>query len=101
MKKKLPRLKTDKAAENFVAKADLTKYDLSEMRILQFEFAPKSSRVNMRIPTELLDAVKAAATRRGIPYQRFIRQAVESAVANRAAKDPKQKRTRRDSRTAR
>ena len=42
MKKKLPVLKTDKEAEAFVATADLTQYDLSDMRPLQYEFQPKA-----------------------------------------------------------
>jgi predicted DNA binding CopG/RHH family protein len=81
MKKKLPKLRTDREAEDFVAKSDLTQYDLSGMRAAQFEFAPKAARVNMRLPEELLDAVKTTAARRGVPYQRFIRQALENAVA--------------------
>jgi predicted DNA binding CopG/RHH family protein len=80
MKKKLPELKTDKEAEEFVAQSDLTEYDLSAMRLLRFEFQPKSERVNMRLPKPLLDAVKASAAKAGIPYQRFIRQALETAV---------------------
>ena len=79
--KKLPRLRTDKAAEDFVANADLTEYDLSGMRMVRFEFEPKTERVNMRLPRTLLDAVKARAAKQGIPYQRYIRQALESAVA--------------------
>jgi len=47
---------------------------------LQLEFAPKEARVNMRLPGELLEAVKAAAQRQGVPYQRFIRQALERAL---------------------
>ena len=78
--KKLPRLRTDKAAEDFVANADLTEYDLSEMRMMRFEFEPKTERVNIRLPRTLLDAVKARAAKQGIPYQRYIRQALESAV---------------------
>jgi hypothetical protein len=42
MKKKLPVLKTDKEAEAFVATTDLSQYDLSDMRPLQYEFAPKA-----------------------------------------------------------
>jgi len=79
--KKLPKLRTDKAAEDFVAKSDLTDYDLSDMRVVRFEFEPKTERVNMRLPRTLLDAVKARAAKQGIPYQRYIRQALESAVA--------------------
>jgi predicted DNA binding CopG/RHH family protein len=83
MKKKLPRFKSDKAAEDFVARADLTDYDLSEMRTMRFEFQPKTERVNMRLPKELLTAVKASAAREGMPYQRFIRHALETAVQHR------------------
>ena len=75
MKAKLPKLRTDREAEAFVAKADL-----SEMRPVRFEFQPKDERVNMRLPRPLLDAVKATAARAGMPYQRFIRQALEEAV---------------------
>ena len=80
MKKKLPELKSDKEAEEFVANSDLTEYDLSGMRMVRFEFQPKSERVNMRLPRPLLDAVKATAAKAGVPYQRFIRQALENAV---------------------
>jgi len=80
MKKKLPTLKSDKEAEEFVASSDLTEYDLSGMRMVRFEFQPKSERVNMRLPRPLLDAVKAKAAKAGVPYQRFIRQALEDAV---------------------
>ncbi|HWM30400.1 MAG TPA: CopG family antitoxin [Methyloceanibacter sp.] len=80
MKKKLPRLKSDAEAEAFVDKVDLTKFDLSAMRELRFEFGPKTERVNMRLPKPLLDAVKAHAARQQIPYQRFIRAVLERAV---------------------
>jgi predicted DNA binding CopG/RHH family protein len=85
MKKKLPKLSSDKEAEAFVAKSDLTDYDLSGMRMVRFEFQPKSERVNMRLPRPLLDAVKAAAAKAGVPYQRLIRQALENAVQPRKA----------------
>ena len=75
MKAKLPKLRTDQEAEDFVAKADLT-----EMRPVRFEFQPKDERGNMRLPRPLLDAVKATAARAGMPYQRFIRQVLEEAV---------------------
>lgn len=80
MKKPLPPLATDEEAEDFVATADLTEYDLSGMRTVRFEFQPKTERVNMRLPRPLLDAVKATAAKAGMPYQRFIRQALETAV---------------------
>jgi len=49
------------------------------MRLVRFEFQPKTERVKMRLPKPLLDAVKAAA-KAGIPYQRFIRQTLEATV---------------------
>ena len=85
MKKKLPLLKSDKAAEEFVEQADLTEYNLSRMRPIRFEFQPKSERVNMRLPRQLLEAVRASAAKAGVPYQRFIRQALEDAVQRRSA----------------
>ena len=80
MKKNLPKLRSDKEAETFVANSDPTSYGLSDMRMVRFEFQPKSERVNMRLPRSLLDAVKATAAKAGVPYQRFIRQALENAV---------------------
>jgi predicted DNA binding CopG/RHH family protein len=79
-RKKLPSPRTDRAAAAFVDRADLTRYDLTGLRPVHFEFAPKSARLNMRLPDELLAALKDAAADRGIPYQRFIRQALERAL---------------------
>ena len=81
MKKKLPKLSSNKAAEDFVATADLTRYDLSEMVPVRFEFKPKTERVNMRLSKGLLDSVKKRAAKKGVSYQRFIRLALERAVA--------------------
>lgn len=78
--RKLPTLKTDRQAARFVDQSDLTQFDLSSLRPTRFEFAPKEARINMRVPGQLLDAVKVAAKRRGVPYQRFIRQALEEAL---------------------
>lgn len=78
--KKLPVLKTDEAAEHFVATADLSEYDLSGMVPARFEFKPKTERVNMRLSKGLLDSVKAHAAREGVSYQRFIRETLEHAV---------------------
>jgi predicted DNA binding CopG/RHH family protein len=73
-------VKTDEEAERFVETADLTEYDLSQFKPVRFEFEKKAARVNMRLPEPLLEAVKARAKARGIPYQRFIREALEQAV---------------------
>ena len=79
--KKLSASDNDEAAEKFIAAADLTQYDLSGMVPVQFEFKPKTERVNMRLSKDLLKSVKARAARQGVTYQRYIRLALEKAVA--------------------
>jgi predicted DNA binding CopG/RHH family protein len=81
MKKKIPTFKSDREAEEFVDTADLSEYDLSGAKPVRFEFEKKEARVNMRLPESLLKAVKKKAHARRIPYQRFIREALEQAVA--------------------
>ena len=80
MKKTLPSLTSDAAAERFVDEADLSQFDLSAFKPHSFEFAPKSKQVNMRFPDGLLKAVKAKAAAQGMTYQRFIRQTLEDAL---------------------
>lgn len=80
MKKPIPTFATDDEAENFVATSDLSEYDLSGGQVVRFELKPKDKAVTLRLPGELLDAVRARAERAGIPYQRFIRLAVERAL---------------------
>ena len=85
--KTFPPLTSDLEAEHFVETADLSDYDFSDMAQVRYEFSAKDSRVNMRLPTDLLEAVKALAIREGLPYQRLIRQTLETAV-NRARRGP-------------
>jgi predicted DNA binding CopG/RHH family protein len=79
MKKKVPRLKTDRQAEAFLAQ-DLSNLDFSQFKPVRFEFGKKEEQINMRMPKPLLAAVKARAKARGIPYARFIRETLEQAV---------------------
>ena len=80
MSKKLPVFKSDKAAEQLLDQ-DLSDYLSADNLVpYQFEYRPKQKSVNLRISEELLSAVRAAARRRGIPYQRYIRQALEVAL---------------------
>jgi len=81
MKKKIQTFKTDEEAEQFIATSDLSKYDLSGLKPVKFEFEKKGTQLNMRVPKGLLDAVKKRSAVRGIPYTRFIREAVESALS--------------------
>ena len=80
--RRVPRLKSDAEAEAFL-KQDLSDLDFSQFKPLRFEFERKSARVNMRLPESLLKSVKERAKKRGIPYQRFIREALEVSVAKR------------------
>ena len=67
-----------------VATADLSQYDLSGGQVMRFELKPKNASVNLRLPEQLLEAVRGRAKRVGVPYQRYIRMALE-----RALRDPK------------
>jgi predicted DNA binding CopG/RHH family protein len=79
MKKQVPRLKTDKQAEEFLAQ-DLSGLDFSQFQPVRFEFDKKEDQINMRVPKALLVAIKARAKSRGIPYTRFIRETLEREV---------------------
>lgn len=78
--KKLPQMHSDEDAERFVDEADLTEYDLSGGKTLRFEFEKKTTQINMRMPEQLVSAIKAKATARGIPYQRLIRETLEKSL---------------------
>ena len=80
MKKKLPILKTDEEAEKFIDTADLSEYDLSGGTLVQFEFKPKDTAISLKLPAELLAAIKLKAKQENIPYNRLIRRALEREV---------------------
>ena len=77
----MPSLPNDAAAEEFTAKADLTQYALPGFKPMRFEIAPKEPALNMRLPGALLDAVKAKAKAKGVPYARYVRMLLEADVA--------------------
>ena len=79
MKRKIPELRTDEEAEAFLEQ-DLSDLDYGQFRPVRFEFERKTAQINMRVPKLLLDAVKQRAAARGIPYTRFIREALEIAL---------------------
>jgi len=80
MQRRVPRLTTDEEAEAFLAQ-DLSDLDFSQFKPARFEFEKKSERINMRVPKPLLDALKARASHRGIPYTRLIREIIEREIA--------------------
>jgi predicted DNA binding CopG/RHH family protein len=78
MKKRIPKFKTDKEAEEFLEQ-DLSDYIHPEnFTRVTFEFAPKDKSVTLRLSSKLLQAVKGTARKRGIQYQRLIREAIEA-----------------------
>jgi len=66
MKKMIPTFKTDKQAEDFVAAADLTEYDLSGRQVMRFEMKREDKSVNLRLPEQHLEAVRRRAQDAGI-----------------------------------
>ena len=81
MKKKIPTFRSDRAATAFVDTADLSQYDLGGAQMVRFETKPKDKSINLRLPEELYEAVRARADRAGLPYQRFIRLTLERAIS--------------------
>jgi predicted DNA binding CopG/RHH family protein len=80
MNKPIPIFRTDKEAEDFVSTADLSDFDLSGGELVKFELRAKDKAVSLRLPSPLLDAVRTQAKSAGMPYQRFIRLAIERAL---------------------
>ena len=61
---------------------DLSESRLSGLTPVRFEFEKKNAQLNMRLPKFLLDRIRQKrSSARGIPYTRFIREAVETALA--------------------
>jgi predicted DNA binding CopG/RHH family protein len=80
--KKMPTLRSDAEAEKFVDTANLEEYDLSGFKPMLFEYEEKSAVINMRLPQNLLDAVKMKAKSKGIPYTRYVRALLEHDIAH-------------------
>lgn len=78
--KPVPKFKTDAEAAAFLDQ-DLSDLDFSQFSPMRFEIAKKEAALNMRIPRALLDAVKAKAASKGIPYGRYVRMLLEADVS--------------------
>ena len=78
--KKFSALRSDEEAERFVDSADLSEYDLSEFKPMRFELAKKEASLNMRLPSSLMNAIRAKAEALGIPYSRYVRMVLEADV---------------------
>ncbi|MDE2341785.1 MAG: BrnA antitoxin family protein [Betaproteobacteria bacterium] len=77
--KRVPEFKTDAAAEAFLEQ-DLSGLDFKRFKPMRFEIEPKAAALNMRLPSSLLDALKAKAKASGIPYTRYVRMLLENDV---------------------
>ncbi len=77
--RKVPIFKTDEEAEAFLEQ-DLSDLDFSQFKPMHFEIRPKEKSINLRISEGLLEVVREKAKREGVPYQRYIRPAIERAV---------------------
>jgi predicted DNA binding CopG/RHH family protein len=77
MKKKLPKIRTDKEAED-ILNEDLSDFiNKDNFKRTTFEFATKDKSITIRISDPLLNSVQSVAEKQGVPYQRIIRQAIE------------------------
>jgi predicted DNA binding CopG/RHH family protein len=92
MVKRLPVFRSDEEAEAFLEQ-DLSDYIGAEtLDSFPYELRPKTKSLNLRISDGLLDAVRSKARQEGIPYQRYIRQALETAVSRPVAPPEKKRR---------
>jgi predicted DNA binding CopG/RHH family protein len=73
----MPSLKTDADAEKFVETSNLAEYDLSGFKPMRFEFEPKVAALSVRLPQNLLDALKLKAKNQGISYTQYVRLLLE------------------------
>ena len=85
MTKRLPKMKTDKEAEELISE-DISDYISKDNFVpTTFEFAPKDKSINLRLSADLLNTVKAISKRRGVSYQKYIREALEKSLKKDAA----------------
>jgi predicted DNA binding CopG/RHH family protein len=86
MSKKFPDLKSDDEADSWLQSADLTEYDLSDMKKVRFELARKDASISLRLPAALLASLRAEAVKAKMPTQRLIRMLIEAQLAERIVK---------------
>lgn len=77
MKHRVPDFATEAEAEAFLEQ-DLSGLDFSQFKPMRFEIAKKEAALNVRLPAVLMDAVRAKARERGVPYARYVRMVLEA-----------------------
>ena len=80
MKKKLPKFKSDKEAADFLNQNLVDYLHSDNFKSVSFEYAPKNKTISLRLSEGLFEAIKSLSSKQGIPYQRFIRIALEQSV---------------------
>lgn len=80
VKKPFPVFHSDEEAEHFVDTADLSEYDFSGGRFVQYEFKKKDAALNMKLPADLAQAGKAKAKAMGMPFSRYMRMLLEADI---------------------
>jgi predicted DNA binding CopG/RHH family protein/uncharacterized DUF497 family protein len=86
MSKKFSVLKSDEEADRWLQRADLTEYNLTEMKKVRFELARKDASISLRLPAALLATLKIEAAKGNMPTQRLIRILIETQLTERFAK---------------
>jgi len=90
MKKPFPKFDSDEKLEAFLETADLDEYELTEgalprdERFARYERFAKDASIHLRLSGPLLDAVRAQATKEGIPAQRLMREYIERGLRRRS-----------------
>ena len=91
--KKLPRMETEEEVDRWVQGSDLTRYftgeEFQKIRFAKLEKklidesydrSLKSQPVTLRLPEQLVQKLKLAAIRKGIPYQTLARLLLQDRV---------------------
>ena len=79
--KRVPEFKSDAEAEAFLDQ-DLSDLDFEQFKPMRFEIAQKDAVLTLRIPSPLLEAVRAKARAKGVPYARYVRMLLEADLQN-------------------
>jgi predicted DNA binding CopG/RHH family protein len=94
MKKPFPKFDSDETLDPFLETADLDEYDLTAGALprdewfARYERFAKDASIHLRLPGRLLDAVRARATKEGVPAQRLIREYIERGLRSRSRTQP-------------
>lgn len=79
--KAFPEFRTDEEADHFVETANLSEYDISDMKPTHFNFGPKSEVLETHLPPTLIEALRLKARERGISYGKLVRDALEQTLS--------------------